>query len=445
MSKLLLKDYATHGPSPVVEAFASVARDEASDLDFAFHVRQLLVALDSPFAFHRAGALARLFRLIRDLPPPRSSDPFAALAREAATGRHGSAPSLVSNVLKRTFRTVVQTDAAERGNVIARGIEQDVTGALDPVGLHAAPGGPEMELALRVCQGVCILSPSQRKLAEDSALVEIVAAVLDALALPPARSSAAASPAVASPLTPPLHRDVTTAFTDGAATPPPQGTSIPSTSPGRESRHVSGSMQHAITQTRYRVALAALDAFEAVAHFAPDVMVRAIRKGVIRRVIATFAEPAHPQIVREAAADVMGSVYVQTCNHGDWADGQTSTALANEIKGQFRAILDRRREARAARPDGVEPTAAQLLDMLGRLRDFRGLAAFHELAAPMASPWGDAGLSPSRRGRQPAAKEVGVRTVAAARDAETALLKLQTARRARFDEFLDVARLPDTP
>jgi hypothetical protein len=178
-----------------------------------------------------------------------------------------------------------------------------------------------------------------------------------------------------------------------------------------------------------------------VAHFSPDVIVKAITQGVVRRIVRTFADPNHPSIVREAAADVMGSVYTQTCNPVDWADSQTTTALAKELKSQLRGILDQRRAANESKPDGVEPTPAQLLDKLGRLRDFRGLAAFHEVAAPVASPYADASLSPSRRGRAAKESREGIRHVMAARDAETALLKLQTARRARFDEFLDVARL----
>jgi hypothetical protein len=581
------------GPSAVVASYAAQYAEEAKDLNFAFHVRQLLVALDSTYTFHRSAALARLYRLIRDLPAPRNVDPFASLAREGSTGKNGSAPSLVASVLKRTFPSstaggaaagasaallascVAPPAAVPLGGLLADADGTDLTATasgaaaanakLPPLPLTAPAGWAEMELALRVCQGVCILSPSQRKLTEDSRLVDVICAVLDGLpnaayvmaaqagrsgdwarsptsqaAVPRSpnltstfgsmrlrteRTPRGNSPApakdnsgVQSPLhtaepstvNTPSNRGVTGTENGSApgspdAPPPvppafgtaallatttttvhgPRATSMdsPSLKMGSTVNSATGptAAQLADAEAKYRVALAAMETLEATVHFSPASLLKAVKKGAVRRLVNVLADQRHPSVMREAAADVLGSMLVQTASVQEWPDRATANALENETRAHFRIVLDRRRElvndesfadasasnlgrtvdftkGRPAATTAVQMTAMQVIEMTKGLRDYRGLVAYQEMApvvhstsTTMALRTGDFPASPhgtlrgtgahTSRGTA-AANQTGKRTVAAKRDADTTLLKRQTARKARFGALLAAVALP---
>lgn len=353
-----MDDFRPTGSSPVVAAYSNAFAEESRDLHFAYHVRQLLAAVDSSFTYHRVAAMTRLFQVIRALPAPRDHDPFTALGREGAAGRGGSAPSLVAHVLKRSF---VQDSATSAPSPAA-----NAAGVGNQ--LRAPSSWAEKELALRLCQGICILSPAQRRLADDSRLVDILVSCFDMLPVLADRSVAGGAPDgqasdQSEATSPPKNRQATLSM-DSIAAPPDQA-------------HAGLSALE--VQARYRVALAAIDALEASTHYSPALLVKMIRRGVANKMVMCIADSRHPTVVRQSAADTLGAIAVQTLNPVEWQDRQSANAIANEIRSAFRGVLDARRQ-RDDHDPASEFTAQQLLDMLARLRDYRGAVAFKEVA-----------------------------------------------------------------
>lgn len=304
-------------PSHVVRRFATTTFHDMNSLILAKRVSECLVAAECPYAFRRTEGLVQLLSLLSSLPP--SADGLIFLRREDLLFNGPSSPrNIIATLMKNLLPGPID------------GLDDELIGIVT---------WREKELILRIIQGVCTISPSQRRNVSLTKFFEVSIERMAGL----------------------------------GASIEPHSTNFVASNSGNGSLGQSKSQRDdnipADHIQMYRVALANIDAIEAACHFSPANLWSFTKLGGVAAFFSILRNSTHPHIVRAAVADTLCTLVNEVGSVVDWIDRPSAVRFDNAVKEELKAVV-------ASKPHEFALSVGDLFAQLGSLREHRGTAVW---------------------------------------------------------------------